>query len=94
MPKAKFSNDIDSIPPTQTKKTPKGDPPNPQSLPDFDPLRIQKALRYGAPYNIPDSYNTGMPIDLFDLFFTNEELDEFVSNTNENARLNPYHDVD
>ncbi|KAE9987515.1 hypothetical protein EG328_002500 [Venturia inaequalis] len=93
MPATKFSNDIDFVPHDKPKKAHKGDPPKPLKLPDFDPLRIQNCLRHSQHRNLPDSCDRNIAIDLWDLFFTPQELDKFVEYTNKNAELNPYHET-
>jgi Transposase IS4 len=86
------SNDIDFVQPTQytvpKNKIAKKPPPEPEPLPHFDPLPMHNENEYGQP-KLPANINNKDPRQLFQLFWTDEIIDQLVEYTNRNAELHP-----
>ena len=88
---AKFSNNIDLIPPAPKVHRPKKPIPKPQPLPKFSPLK--PPLRHGQP-NLPPSVDRADPLQLFNLFLPKAVINEIVKYINRNAKLNPPQEED
>ena len=80
-----FSNDFDFVRPTQYTvplgKKAKTPAPKPWKLPTFDALYINNFHLKGAS-NIPLGLDNSNPFALFQLFFTDEMVDNIVEWTN------------
>ena len=86
------SNDIDFVQPTQytvpKNKVAKKPPPEPELLPHFDPLPMHNENEYGQ-LKLPANIDNKDPRQLFQLFWTDEIINQLVEYTNRNAELHP-----
>ena len=88
MPSQKRKDD-DLVPKDKPEpaKRPKGSQPElplPNPLPEWNPLLVDNDIERGKP-KLPRSVNRLSPIKLFNLFFTEEQLQVIVKYTNANA---------
>lgn len=86
MPHKRISDDIDHVPvdPKPTKK-PRKKPPEPWTLPAFEPVAIADNLTYGQS-QLPDPTMAESPYAVFSLFFIDDILAIIRDHTNEYAQ--------
>ena len=85
-------DDPDIVPAEEPpRKKAKPNPPDPPPLPDFEPLRIDNDSLHGQCDidHLPEDIDCQSPIQLFQLFFTDELLKTLVDHTNRYAEMYP-----